>query len=108
MSRRAALTFLLATLLVASPLLAKDPSLAVITEDLSGEVGHGGIEMVESLAEAGVSRAAGVSLISRRHLEKILGEQGLAYNNIVNDRARLGWRWFQGTRLSFRWVRANR
>jgi hypothetical protein len=90
MSRKAALPFLLATLLVASPLLAKDPSLAVITEDLSGEVGHGGIEMVESLAEAGVSRALGVSLISRRHLEKILGEQGLAYNNIVNDRARLG------------------
>ena len=69
---------------------AKDPSVAVITEDLSGEVGDGGIEMVESLAESGISRAPGVSLISRRHLEKLLSEQGLAYNNIVNDRARLG------------------
>ncbi len=48
------------------------------------------IEMVESLAESGISRAPGVSLISRRHLEKLLAEQGLAYNNIVNDRARLG------------------
>jgi hypothetical protein len=36
---------LLATLLVASPLLVKEPSLAVITEDLSGDVGDGGIEM---------------------------------------------------------------
>lgn len=76
--------------LAANPLFAKDPSLAVITEDLSGEVGDGGIEMVESLAESGISRAPGVSLISRRHLEKLLSEQGLAYNNIVNDRARLG------------------
>ena len=83
-------SLLIGALLTATILQAKDPSLAVITEDLSGEVGDGGIEMVESLAEAGVSRAPGVSLISRRHLEKILGEQGLAYNNIVNDRARLG------------------
>jgi len=69
---------------------AKDPSVAVITEDLTGEVGEGGVEMVESSAEAGISRAPGVSLISRRHLEKILSEQGLAYSNVVNDRARLG------------------
>jgi hypothetical protein len=76
--------------LAAAPLHAKNPSLAVITEDLTGEVGEGGIEMVESLAEAGISRAAGITLISRRHLEKLLAEQGLAYSNVVNDRARLG------------------
>jgi len=81
---------LLASLFFAAPLLAKDPSVAVITEDLSGELDPGGIEMVESLAESGLSQAQGVSLISRRHLEKVLAEQGLAYNNIVNDRARLG------------------
>jgi hypothetical protein len=51
---------------------ARDPALAVIAEDLSGETDSGGLEMVESLAEAGVM------------------EHGLAYNNIVNDRARLG------------------
>ena len=90
MSCKAALTFFLSAFVGASALQAKDPSLAVITEDLSGEVGDGGIEMVESLAESGISRAPGVSLISRRHLEKLLSEQGLAYNNIVNDRARLG------------------
>jgi len=90
MIRRVPLTLILSAFAAASPLLAKAPSLAVITEDLSGEVGDGGIEMVESLAESGVSRAPGVSLISRRHLEKLLAEQGLAYNNIVNDRARLG------------------
>ena len=83
---------LLPTLFAASvwSVSAKDPSVAVITEDLSGEVGDGSIEMVESLTESGISRAPGVSLISRRHLEKLLSEQGLAYNNIVNDRARLG------------------
>jgi Curli production assembly/transport component CsgG/PEGA domain len=81
---------LLAFLFFAAPLLAKDPSVAVITEDLSGELDQGGIEMVESLAESGLSQAPGVSLISRRHLEKVLAEQGLAYNNVVNDRARLG------------------
>jgi hypothetical protein len=69
---------------------ARDPSLAVIAEDLSGETDSGGLEMVESLAEAGVMETDGVSLVSRRHLEKILAEQGLAYNNVVNDRARLG------------------
>ena len=69
---------------------ASDPALAVIAEDLSGETDSGGLEMVESLAEAGVMETEGVSLVSRRHLEKILAEQGLAYNNIVNDRARLG------------------
>ena len=71
-------------------LSAREPALAVIAEDLSGDVGEGGLEMVESLAEAGVMEAAGVSLVSRRHLEKILSEQGLAYSNVVNDRARLG------------------
>ena len=81
---------LLLALCLAEPLLAKDPSVAVITEDLSGELDPGGIEMVESLAESGLSQAQGVSLISRRHLEKVLAEQGLAYNNVVNDRARLG------------------
>lgn len=69
---------------------ARDPSLAVITEDLSGETDSGGLEMVESLAEAAVMETDGVSLVSRRHLEKILAEQGLAYDNVVNDRARLG------------------
>ena len=69
---------------------AREPSLAVITEDLSGETDSGGLEMVESLAEAGVMESPGVALLSRRHLEKVLAEQGLAYNNIVNDHARLG------------------
>ncbi len=87
---RSALPFILAAFATIATLHAQDPSLAVITEDLSGETGDGGIEMVESLAESGISRAPGVSLISRRHLEKLLAEQGLAYNNIVNDRARLG------------------
>ena len=62
MIRRAALTLILTAFAAASSLHAKDPSLAVITEDLSGEVGDGGIEMVESLAESGISRAPGVSL----------------------------------------------
>lgn len=69
---------------------ARDPALAVIAEDLSGETDSGGLEMVESLAEAGVMETDGVSLVSRHHLEKTLAEQGLAYNSIVNDRARLG------------------
>ena len=46
--------------------------------------------MVESLAEAGVMETDGVPLVRARHLEKILAEQGLAYNNVVNDRARGG------------------
>lgn len=79
-----------ALLLGASPLLAKNPVLAVITEDLEGGIGEAGVEMVESRAESGVSRAPGITLVSRRHLEKILSEQGLAYSNVVNDRARLG------------------
>ena len=78
------------TCLLAGNLEARAPSLAVITEDLSGETDSGGLEMVESLAEAGVMESSGVSLLSRRHLEKVLAEQGLAYNNVVNDRARLG------------------
>ena len=84
------LPFFSAILLAAQPLFAKNPSLAVITEDLAGDIGEGGIEMVESRAESGISRAPGVTLLSRRHLEKILAEQGLAYSNVVNDRARLG------------------
>ncbi len=90
MLRQGLLPTLLAVLAAACPLQAKNPTLAVITEDLGGGVGEGGIEMVESLAEAGISRAPGITLISRRHLEKILAEQGLAYSNLVNDRARLG------------------
>ena len=86
---RGFLAFALTCLLVGN-LEARDPSLAVITEDLSGETDSGGLEMVESLAEAGVMESSGVSLLSRRHLEKVLAEQGLAYNNVVNDRARLG------------------
>ena len=35
-------------------LCAREPVLAVIAEDLSGETDSGGLEMVESLAEAGV------------------------------------------------------
>ena len=54
------LSILLTALLSGQPLLAKLPSLAVITEDLSGEVGDGGIEMVESLAEAGISGSPGI------------------------------------------------
>jgi predicted ATPase len=80
----------LVAFLMVGNLSAREPALAVIAEDLSGEVGEGGLEMVESLAEAGVMESTGVSLVSRRHLEKILSEQGLAYNNVVNDRARLG------------------
>ncbi len=53
---------------------ARYPALAVISEDLSGETDSGGLEMVESLAEAGVMETDGVSLVSRRHLEKILGD----------------------------------
>jgi len=75
---------------ISGGLNAREPALAVITEDLSGETDSGGLEMVESLAEAGVMETDSVSLVSRRHLEKILSEQGLAYNNVVNDRARLG------------------
>jgi hypothetical protein len=82
---------LLAALLLAAPsLFAKNPALAVITEDLDGGIGGAGVEMVESRAESGIARAPGVTLLSRRHLEKILSEQGLAYSNVVNDRARLG------------------
>jgi len=88
--RRGFLFLPLLAVFAAAPLYAKAPSLAVVTEDLSGEVDDGGIEMVESLAESGISRAPGITLISRRHLEKILAEQGLAYSNVVNDRARLG------------------
>jgi len=86
--RLALLPILLAASLAG--VFAKAPSVAVITEDLTGEVDEGGVEMVESTAESGISRAPGITLISRRHLEKILSEQGLAYSNVVNDRARLG------------------
>jgi hypothetical protein len=40
---------------------ARDPALAVISEDLSGETDSGGLEMVESLAEAGVMETDGVN-----------------------------------------------
>ena len=43
-------------------LCAREPALAVIAEDLSGETDSGGLEMVESLAEAGVMESSGVSL----------------------------------------------
>jgi hypothetical protein len=81
---------LLVCLLGIQTLSAKNPTLAVIAEDLDGGIGNAGVEMVASHAESGISRAPGVTLITRRHLEKILSEQGLAYDNVVNDRARLG------------------
>jgi hypothetical protein len=63
---------------------------AVIAEALNGDVDPGSLEMVASAAEEAMIQAQGVTLISRRHLDKILAEQGLAYENVVNDRARLG------------------
>jgi hypothetical protein len=83
----AAGALLFAPLLPAQP---KGPVVAVITEDLSGSADAGNLEMVESLAESGVMESPGVSLVTRKHFEKILSEQGLAYSNVVNDRARLG------------------
>jgi len=65
-------------------------SVAVLADAPNGDVDPGSLEMVESQAEAAMMEAPGVKLISRRHLEKILAEQGLAYENVVNDRARLG------------------
>jgi len=69
---------------------ARATAVAVIAESPNGNVDPGSLQMVESSAEAALMEARGVKLISRRHLEKILAEQGLAYENIVNDRARLG------------------
>ncbi len=69
---------------------ARATAVAVIAESPNGDVDPGSLQMVESSAESALMEAAGVRLISRRHLEKILAEQGLAYENIVNDRARLG------------------
>lgn len=63
---------------------------AVIAEAPNGDTDPGSIEMVASAAEAGLMEVPGIKLISRRHLEKVLAEQGLAYENVVNDRARLG------------------
>jgi len=65
-------------------------AVAVIAESPNLDVDPGTLQMVESSAESAIMEAPGVRLISRRHLEKILAEQGLAYENIVNDRARLG------------------
>lgn len=73
-----------------SSLQAAPPPIAVIAEDASSETEPGGLDLVESLAESGLAQSAQVRLISRRHLEKILAEQGLAYQNIVHDRSRLG------------------
>ncbi len=71
-------------------LQAAQPSIAVIAEDVSTGTEASGLELVESLAESGLSQSTKVRLISRRHLEKILAEQGLAYQNLVHDRSRLG------------------
>lgn len=65
-------------------------TLAVISEDPNQSTEPGSMEQVESAVEEGLMKKKGVSVITRRHLEKILSEQGLAYQNIVNDRARLG------------------
>ena len=67
-----------------------DLTLAVLSEDPTRSTDPGVMEHVESAVEEGLMKKKGVSVITRRHLEKILSEQGLAYQNIVNDRARLG------------------
>lgn len=58
------LAFLLTAPLSGQAVFAKIPSVAVITENLSGDVGDGGIEMVESLAKAGISGSQDASLPS--------------------------------------------
>jgi hypothetical protein len=74
-----------------APTSAKqNPAIAVIVEDSGGRADSGEIQLLLSRAEAGLAQVRGVTLINRSHLEKILAEQGLAYRNIVNDRARLG------------------
>ena len=65
-------------------------TLAVVSEDPSRSTEPGALEQLESAVQEGLMKKKGVSVITRRHLEKILSEQGLAYQNIVNDRARLG------------------
>jgi len=63
---------------------------AVLVGDPSGRSSPGEIETVETFAESGISRAAGVSPVSRRHLQAVMEEQGLAYSNAVDHRAKLG------------------
>lgn len=63
---------------------------AVLAGDASNQSTPGDVDRVEAFAESGISRAVGISLVSRRHLETVLAEQGLAYSNAVNERAKLG------------------
>lgn len=77
-------------LLLAGNLSAKNISVAVFTEDLSGGVGEGSLRTIESTAEAALCQLPQITLVTRTDLNKVLDEQELSYRNIVNDRARLG------------------
>jgi hypothetical protein len=90
---------LLAILLIvaASPVSLALPSVAVIVEDKKapGLFGWGKttpaiLTAVESALEAGLASSGSVRVITRSRLDDILKEQGLAYRNVVNDRAALG------------------
>ena len=81
---------LFSILLFAGNLIAKNISVAVFTEDLSGGVGEGSLRTIESTSEAALCQLPQITLVTRTNLNKLLAEQELAYRNIVNDRARLG------------------
>lgn len=73
-----------------NPPNAKPLLVAVLVGDPSVRSSPGEIETVETFAESGISRATGVSPLSRRHLQAVMEEQGLAYSNAVHHRAKLG------------------
>lgn len=84
-------------MVAASPVSMALPSAAVIVEDQkapglfgSGKTTPAIITAVESALEAGLASSGSVRVITRSRLDDILKEQGLAYRNVVNDRAALG------------------
>ncbi len=73
------------------------PSVAVIVEDKKapgflglGKTSQATLTTIESSLEGGLASAGSVRVITRSRLDDILKEQGLAYRNVVDDRAALG------------------
>ena len=90
---------LLAILLLVAvgPVCSALPSAAAIVEDQKapglfglGKTTPAILTAVESALEAGLASSGSVRVITRSRLDDILKEQGLAYRNVVNDRAALG------------------
>ena len=84
-------------LVASSPLSVAAPAAAVIVEDKKapgflglGKTSPATLTAMESALESGLASSGSVRLITRSRLDNILQEQGLAYKNVVNDRAALG------------------